>query len=86
MNNPPQVGQWYELDSRQIFMVTGFDDRSHTIETQAINGDLDEVDEFTWSILPLALAEPPEDWETIDDADAVHLGNSIDPIDEPLSP
>jgi hypothetical protein len=74
MNSSPQVGQWYQLDSRQIFMVTGFDDRSRTIETQAINGDLDEIDEFTWSILPLAFAEPPEDWtEAVDGADAVHM-------------
>ena len=38
-------------------------------ETQAINGDLAEFDEETWNILPLAFAEPPEDWtEAMDDS------------------
>lgn len=68
----PRIGQWYtHLDKGEPFLVTGYDEKSRTIETQAINGDLDEIDEETWSVLPLELAEPPEDWtEATDDADA----------------
>ena len=70
MNTPPQVGQWYlQLDTNEAFLVTAYDDTSHAIETQAFNGDLAEIDEGTWNILPLAFAEPPEDWtEAMDDA------------------
>jgi hypothetical protein len=70
MNTRPQVGQWYlQLDTKEAFSVTAYDDKSHAIDTQAINGDLAEIDEEIWNTLPLAFAEPPEDWtEAIDDA------------------
>ena len=64
-----QIGQWYmHLDKGEPFLVTGCDEKSRTIETQALDGDLDEIDEETWRSLPLERAEPPEDWtETIDE-------------------
>jgi hypothetical protein len=32
----PQVGQWYlQLDTKEAFFVTAYDDKSHAIETQA---------------------------------------------------
>jgi uncharacterized protein DUF6763 len=65
-----RIGQWYtHLDKGEAFLVTGYDEKSRTIETQAINGDLDEIDEESWSVLPLELAEPPEDWTESEDAD-----------------
>ena len=69
MNRPPQVGQWYvRLDTKEVFLVTGYDDKSRTIETQAIDGDLDEIDEAMWNVVPLAFSEPPEEWtQTVDD-------------------
>jgi uncharacterized protein DUF6763 len=88
MNSSAQVGQWYmQLDTRETFLVTGYDDKSRMIETQAINGDLDEIDEENWNTLPLAFAEPPEDWtEAIDDADVLNadcLKTSIEGIMSP---
>jgi hypothetical protein len=60
-----RVGQWYQReDQDEIFLVTGYDDRSRTIEIQSFNGDLDEIDDATWRTLPLELAEPPEEWTT----------------------
>lgn len=62
LNNTSQVGQWYTcLDTKEVFLVTGYDDKSCTIETLAINGDprsingdLDEIDAENWNMLPLA--------------------------------
>jgi hypothetical protein len=87
MNSPPQVGHWYtRLDTKQAFLVTGYDDKARTIETQAIDGDLDEIDEEFWNLLPLAFADAPEDWaEAIDDADARVLDPSRAPIEKFLS-
>src|SRR5271168_805220 len=87
MNSPPQVGQWYiRLDTKQVFLVTGYDDKSRTIETQAINGDLDESDAEIWNLLPLGFADAPEDWTTaIDDADVLVLDSFLAPIEKFLS-
>lgn len=86
MNRTAQVGQWYtQLDTKETFLVTGYDDKSRSIETQAINGDLDEIDEGDWYTVPLALAEPPEDWtETINDGDVPNAESLIAPIDKSL--
>ena len=59
----PEIGQWYErLDNGAIFQVTGVDDSAKTIELQAVDGDLDEVDPETWTAMPLELRGSPEDW------------------------
>jgi hypothetical protein len=83
INNPPQVGHWYtRLDTREGFLVTGYDDKSRTIETQAINGDLDEIDAENWNTLPLAFADPPEDWtEALNDLEVPGADASITPIE-----
>jgi hypothetical protein len=63
-----RIGQWYTYwDTKETFRVTAYNDKSCTIETQALDGDRDAIDEAEWSTLPLDLAEPPEDWtETLD--------------------
>jgi len=78
-----QIGQWYtHLDKGEPFLVTGYDEKSGTIETQDLTGDLDEIDEETWSALPLALAEPPEDWsEAMIDGDETESADSAAPIE-----
>ncbi len=85
MNTAPQVGQWYlQLDTKDAFFVTAYDDKSHAIETQAVNGDLAEIDEEVWNTLPLAFAEPPEDWtEAIDDANVLDA-DALNASNEPL--
>jgi hypothetical protein len=40
-----------------------------TVEIQTSDGDLDELDEEVWQSLPLALAEPPQDWTGSIDAE-----------------
>jgi hypothetical protein len=73
-----RIGQWYtRWDKGEIFQVVGYDPSSRTIETQTFDGDLDEVDLETWSGLPLAFAEPPEDWTgPVDDVERDDLGYS----------
>lgn len=75
---PARIGQWYmHLDKGEIFQVTGYDEHSRTIEIQTFDGDLDEIDAETWQALPLAFAEPPEDWTgPVDDVERDDLGYS----------
>jgi Family of unknown function (DUF6763) len=73
-----RIGQWYtRRDKGEIFQVVGYDANSRTIETQSFDGDVDEVDLETWAGLPLAFAEPPEDWTgPVDDVERDDLGYS----------
>jgi hypothetical protein len=72
----PRIGQWYlRGDKGEPFLVTGRDDKARTIEIQSFDGDLDEIDENFWSALPLAFAEPPEDWTGPIDAEPDEAGD-----------
>lgn len=73
-----RIGQWYtRWDKGEIFQVVGYDPNSRMIETQTFDGDVDEVDLETWIGLPLAFAEPPEDWTgPMDDVERDDLGYS----------
>jgi hypothetical protein len=75
-----RVGEWYlRRDTGEIFLVTGFDDRSRTVEIQTSDGDLDEVEQAAWQKWPTELAEPPQDWSgPMDDMDAESLDDSSD--------
>ena len=75
---PARIGQWYaHRDKGEIFQVVGYDAGSRTIEIQTFDGDLDEMDLDTWAGLPLAHAEPPEDWTgPVDDLERDDLGYS----------
>ncbi len=74
MNEPvgeARIGQWYRhTDKGEEFVVTARDEQAGTIEVQSFDGDLDEIDESTWGILPLELAPAPEDWTGPADLDA----------------
>jgi hypothetical protein len=82
-----RIGQWYmHLDKGEPFLVTGYDEKSRTIETQALDGDLDEIDDETWAILPLELAEPPDDWtEVTNDGDSGDTQSTNAPMEKFLS-
>ena len=96
MNNgvgSARLGQWYlRWDKGEIFQVTGYDREASTIEIQTFDGDLDEIDEESWRMLPLGLAEPPEDWTgPMDDVERDDLGYSETEMSgadwaEPLDP
>jgi hypothetical protein len=73
-----QIAQWYtRLDKGEVFQVTAYDEDSRTIEIQAFDGDLDQIDMDTWAALPLRFAESPEDWTgAVDDVERDDLGYS----------
>lgn len=82
-----EIGQWYaRSDKGEMFQVTGLDVHNRTIEIQAFDGDVDEIDEEEWAALPLTRAEPPEDWTGAVDVDNEDLNNTdtemtaIDPL------
>ena len=74
----PEIGQWYErTNDGEIFQVTGIDENANTIELQAFDGAIDEIEAEAWAALPLELAESPEDWTgPIDDMEADDLASS----------
>lgn len=74
----PRIGQWYtRCDKGEIFQVVGYGAGARTIEIQTFDGDVDEIDLETWMGLPLAFAEPPEDWTgPVDDVQHDDLGYS----------
>ena len=74
----PEIGQWYErTNDGEIFQVTGIDEHAKTIELQAFDGAIDEIDAEAWAALPLELAESPEDWTgPIDNMEADDLACS----------
>lgn len=73
-----RIGQWYlRQDKGEPFLVTGYDDRSRTIEIQNFDGDIDEIDQEAWTTLPLEFAAPPEDSTgPLDDVEVDDLGYS----------
>lgn len=89
---PARIGQWYQrIDKGEMFVVTGVDARSGTIEIQNFDGDLDEIEANVWSSQPLEFAEAPEDETGPLDLDPEDLGYSeteMSPRDwnEPLQP
>jgi len=73
---PAQIGQWYlHQDKGEMFLVTGYDEPSRTIEIQSFDGDVDEIDVEAWNAMPLERAEAPEDWTgPVDDVEVDDLG------------
>ncbi|MGK0441913.1 MAG: hypothetical protein ACJA0N_001719 [Pseudohongiellaceae bacterium] len=60
------IGHWYkELQGGCIFEVVAVDDASQTIETQHIDGELNEYDLDNWQEMHLVEVEEPEDWRNV---------------------
>jgi len=80
-----QIDQWYtNLDTGDVFFVTGYDQKSGTIEVQSLDGDVTEIDEETWVTLPLALSEQPE--VNTEDTDNDHLDEAYpDDVNSPVA-
>ncbi len=83
-----RIGQWYtRWDRGELFCVTGCDRECNSIRVQSVAGELDELDEETWEMLPLGLAEPPEDWTGPGDEaenDELGCGATLLVIGEPM--
>lgn len=80
-----QIGQWYtNLDTSGLFFVTGYDEKSRTIEVQSVDGDVSEIDEETWGTQALRFSEQPEldseDVDTLDDAYRDDLNSPVEKV------
>ncbi|CAI8814010.1 DUF6763 family protein [Methylococcus capsulatus] len=74
----PIVGNWYRhLDKGQAFTVVAIDDDASTVEIQHFDGNLEEIDLDTWSLLPIEPIEEPENWSgPMDVAELDDLGGT----------
>jgi hypothetical protein len=75
----PRIGHWYtRWDNGEIFQVTALKTPSGTIEVQTFDGDLFEIADASWGLLPLGLTAPPEGWlESSESADLSDLDAAI---------
>jgi hypothetical protein len=95
MRSPvPEIGSWYkDLATQAVFEVVALDAKDQTIEIQLLDGEIDEYDMESWSMLELISVEEPEDWRNAYDDDhyapldidtpfyADQWGNSIDTLE-----
>jgi hypothetical protein len=59
----PIIDSWYlHLDKGQRFFVVAVDKEEGLIETQHIDGDLEEINFATWFTLDIEPSVPPENW------------------------
>jgi len=65
----PTVGQWYaHRDKGRPFQVVALD-ADGSVETQDLDGDVDEIDRETWLAMPLVATDEPETEPLESDAD-----------------
>jgi hypothetical protein len=58
----PVLGMWYKhFDKGEQFEVIAVDDDAQLVEIQYYDGDIDEMDFYTWYELPIEPIEAPED-------------------------
>jgi hypothetical protein len=58
----PVVGRWYKhFDKGEEFEVVAVDEEARTVEIQYYDGNVDELDFYTWYQLPIEPIEAPED-------------------------
>jgi len=70
----PIVGNWYRReDNDEIFTVIAVDEDEGLIEIQLLDGEVEEIDEATWSEMELELVDEPDEWrgelDNMDDED-----------------
>ncbi len=58
----PVVGMWYKhFDKGEEFEVVAVDEEAKTVEIQYYDGNVDEMDFYTWYQSPIELIEAPGD-------------------------
>ncbi|HYE35891.1 DUF6763 family protein [Methylocaldum sp.] len=61
-DSDPIVDMWYKhYDKGEKFKVVAVDDDAKLVEIQYYDGDIDELDFYTWYQLPIEPIETPED-------------------------
>lgn len=59
----PAPGSWYELETGEVFTVTGLDLPHGLIDIEYIDGRVDQIDLAAWRGLELTEVELPENWQ-----------------------
>jgi len=61
----PRVGEWYvRWDNGELFQVTGYHPERRASSIENFQGEMYEIGDESWSILPLATVRPPQGWTT----------------------
>ncbi len=90
MQYRPEVGDWYETTSGDLFEVVALDAQEGTVEIQYFDGAIEELDMETWLELELMAVEPPEDYSgSLDlaredynsDSDSAYRLDGFNPLD-----
>ena len=83
MSAKPEIGAWYRLRGGESFEVVAVDDDDGTIELQAFDGTVEEMDIEDWEAQrangDIQNAQAPEDWSgsvDVDDEDDSPSPNS----------
>jgi hypothetical protein len=83
MSAQPEIGAWYRLRGGESFEVVAVDEDDGTIEMQAFDGTVEEMDIEDWDSQRAAgeieNAQAPEDWSgsvDVDDEDDAPTANS----------
>ena len=83
MSAQPEIGAWYRLPSGESFEVVAVDEDDGTIEMQAFDGTVEEMDIEDWEAQrargEIENAQAPEDWSgsvDIDEEDDAPTPNS----------
>ncbi len=73
MSAQPEIGAWYRLRSGESFEVVAVDEDDGTIEMQAFDGTVEEMDIEDWEAQrasgEIENAQAPEDWSGSVDID-----------------
>lgn len=81
----PDVGNWYRMNTGDLFEVVASDTEDGTIEIQYFDGTIEEMDiedwQSQWEDGALEAAEAPEDWTGPVDVEPEEEGLRSDPYD-----
>lgn len=80
METKAVVGEWYQTAAGERFEVVAIDEDEATIEIQYFNGDVEELDQDSWSFIRVQNIPAPEDWSgPFDDLERDDFGDTERP-------
>lgn len=62
IDDKPVLNAWYETDDGNLFRVIAIDEANNKMETQDLDGSIDEMSLDVWEDMAVREVQPPEDW------------------------
>jgi len=62
MEELPKLGNWYETDEGETFVILATDSRTGAVDVRFLDGRVDQFSGEMWRGLELLEIEPPEEW------------------------